>query len=70
MTEEQKSRILPYLRERLESEERANSQVIPDGTRADFDALLDKACTTIVQPQAELCKPKGKPALSSAPRAS
>ena len=61
---------LKYLREELEREERAKSQVIPDGTEADFRSLLDFACVTTVQPSAPASPaPPDKPASASAPEA-
>ena len=63
-TEEQKDRILGYLKQELDRED----QPISDGTEADFRDLLDFACTTTVEPTA-LHAPTDKPASSSAPKA-
>ena len=65
---ERRLQDLRYLREELEREERSKSQLIPDGTEADFRDLLDFACTTTVEPTA-LHAPTDKPASSSAPKA-
>jgi hypothetical protein len=66
--EEKKDRLLGYLRDELMREEQEKSQVIPDGTEADFRDLLDFACTTTVAPVSPR-EPKGKPETSSAPKA-
>jgi hypothetical protein len=58
---ERRLKDLQYLREEIEREERAKSQLIPDGTEADFRDLLDFACTTPAKPVSP-SKKSGDPA--------
>jgi len=68
ISEERRLQDLRYLREEIEREERAKSQIIPDGTEKDFRDLLDFACTTTVEPAASPAPPD-KPRSESAPKA-
>jgi hypothetical protein len=65
LTEERRLKDLRYLREELQREERAKSQVrpIPDGTQKDFRDLLDFACTRTEEP-ASPPEPTGKPSVT------
>jgi len=61
---ERRLQDLRYLREEIEREERDKSQLVSDGTEADFRDLLDFACTTPAKPVSqskELGDPAPKP---------